>query len=85
MTEGRIVLAGSLADRGRLRDAIALLERRGDDVQAPGRAPPAPLVHARRPLRAQPATSRGPASCSTAVREHDAAFADVAERLAALG
>ena len=26
--EGRIVLAGSLADLGRLRDAIALLERR---------------------------------------------------------
>ena len=34
-TEGRIVMAGSLADRGRLRDAIAMLDRRGGNVQRP--------------------------------------------------
>ena len=28
-------MAGSLADRGRLRDAVAMLERRGNDVQRP--------------------------------------------------
>ena len=28
VTEGRIVLAGSLADRGRVREAVALLDRR---------------------------------------------------------
>jgi tetratricopeptide (TPR) repeat protein len=31
--EGRIVYAGALADRGRLRDAIAVLEKRAGDVK----------------------------------------------------
>ena len=33
VTEGRIVLAGALADDGRLQDAIATLARRADDVK----------------------------------------------------
>jgi tetratricopeptide (TPR) repeat protein len=33
VTEGRIVLAGAEADRGRLRDAIATLSRRADDIK----------------------------------------------------
>ena len=33
VTEGRIVLAGSLADRGRLDDAIALLAKRADGIK----------------------------------------------------
>ena len=33
-TEGRIVLAGSRADRGRINDAIAILERRGGNGSA---------------------------------------------------
>jgi tetratricopeptide (TPR) repeat protein len=33
VAEGRIVFAGSLADRGRIKEAISLLERRGADVK----------------------------------------------------
>ena len=52
VTEGRIVLAGSRADRGRLRDAIATLDRRCDRREARPGTPPAPLVRARRSFRA---------------------------------
>ena len=51
VTEGRIVLAGALADAAACSDAIATLDRRADDVKRVQRAPPAPLVRARRPLR----------------------------------
>ena len=52
MAEGRIVAAGSLADRGDVKGAIRLLERgplepRRDDPALP----PAPLVRPRRPAR----------------------------------
>ena len=51
VTEGRIVLAGSRADRGRVRDAIAHPRpARGRRATRAG-TPPAPLVRARRPLR----------------------------------
>ena len=36
VTEGRIVMAGSMADRGDLRGAIALLERSQKNVKRPG-------------------------------------------------
>lgn len=36
VTEGRIVMAGSLADRGDLREAISLLERSQKNVKRPG-------------------------------------------------
>jgi tetratricopeptide (TPR) repeat protein len=83
VTEGRIVLAGSLADRGRVRDAIARLERRAAPPRHPRehhlrlwyalgdlyeRAGDLPLARARFEL----------------VRRHAPDFADVAERLAAL-
>ena len=83
--KGRIVMAGSLADRGRLRDAVAMLERRGGNVQRP----------AEHHLRVWYALadlcerSRRPAARARALRSgaHAAtpAFADVAERLLALG
>ena len=82
VAEGRIVLAGSLADRGRLRDAIALLERRGDNVQRPAEhhlrvwyALADLCERTRRPARAR-------ASSSTACARTTPSFADVAERLA---
>ena len=52
VSEGRIVMAGSLADRGRLRDAVAMLERRGAQRAAPVRASPSGLVRAGGSLRA---------------------------------
>jgi tetratricopeptide (TPR) repeat protein len=83
VTEGRIVLAGSLADRGRVRDAIARLERRATPPRQPRehhlrlwyalgdlyeRAGELPLARAR----------------FEQVRRSAPDFADVAERLAAL-
>ena len=59
VSEGRIVMAGSLADRGRLRDAVAMLERRGGNGEATGRAPSPGLVRPCRSLRAH----RRPAPC----------------------
>ena len=49
VTEGRIVYAGALADQGRLPEALALLRKRAERDQEARGAPPAPLVHARRP------------------------------------
>ena len=64
VSEGRIVMAGSLADRGRLRDAVAMLERRGAQREAAVGASPSGLVRARRPLR----THRRPSSRPRALR-----------------
>ena len=85
VTEGRIVLAGSLADQGRLTEAIATLDRRGGPAESRARAPPA-ASGTRSPISTSaPATCPRRASSSSAIRRHDAGFADVAERLAALG
>ena len=83
ITEGRIVLAGSRADRGRLREAIATLERRAAE-------PPHVQEHHLRSWYALADLYERAGEIPTArtlflrVRRHDAAFADVAERLAAL-
>ena len=66
VSEGRIVMAGSLADRGRLRDAVAMLERRGGNVQRPAEHHLPRLVHVGRPLRAH----RRPAPGPRALRSH---------------
>ena len=85
VAEGRIVLAGSLADRGRVREAIALLDRRGGDVKnvrrstTCGSGTPSPTS------RSAPATCPGPARSSSASAGNDPRFADVMERLVALG
>lgn len=84
VTEGRIVLAGSLADRGRLRDAIATLERRERDVKRV-------QEHHLRVWYALADLSERAGDIPRArqlflrIRKHEAGFADVAERLAALG
>jgi tetratricopeptide (TPR) repeat protein len=84
VAEGRIVAAGALADRGRLADAIGLLERAPTEVKRPR------LHH----LRTWYALAdlyeragdlpRARALFRTVLRQ-DADFADVAERLSGLG
>ncbi|MDQ1509495.1 MAG: hypothetical protein QOG50_1339 [Actinomycetota bacterium] len=83
VTEGRIVLAGSLADRGRLRDAIALLERRGNGVQRPADHH-LRLWYTLADLCERSGDLPRARELFDRVRKRDAAFADVAERLVAL-
>jgi len=84
VSEGRIVMAGSLADRGRLRDAVAMLERRGGNVQRPA-------DHHLRVWYALAYLCERSGDLPRArelfdrVRRRDPAFADVAERLLTLG
>ncbi len=66
VAEGRIVYAGSLADRGRVKEAISLLDRRGCGRQERRGLPPAPLVRPRRPRGA----GRQPAARPDALRAH---------------
>jgi tetratricopeptide (TPR) repeat protein len=84
VTEGRIVLAGSRADRGRLRDAIAILDRRGGEskrVQEHNLR----LWYALADLYERAGENARARDLFLRVRRHDASFADVAERLAVLG
>ncbi len=83
VTEGRIVLAGSLADRGRLRDAIALLERRGNGVQRPADHH-LRLWYTLADLCERSGDLPRARELFDRVRKRDASFADVAERLVAL-
>jgi hypothetical protein len=84
VTEGRIVLAGSRADQGRLTDAIAILDRRGGN---PNRV----MEHHIRVWYALADLYERAAEIPKArelflrIRAQDAGFADVAERLASLG
>jgi tetratricopeptide (TPR) repeat protein len=84
VTEGRIVLAGSLADRGRLRDAISVLERRAGDVH---RAQPhhLRLWYALADLDERAGDLPRARQLFERVRRQEPGFADVAERLSALG
>ncbi len=84
MTEGRIVVAGALADRGRLAEAIATMR---PAEREPRRVQPHHLrawyvlgdLHDR---AGDPTTAAG---YFRRILRHDATFADVPERLAALG
>ena len=60
VTEGRIVAAGALADRGRIDEAIALLSPRRQEGQQAQAVPPAPLVRPRRPRGAGGQRAPGP-------------------------
>ena len=83
VTEGRIVAAGSLADRGRLREAIGLLER----APAPHRRT-APhhvrLWYALADLHERAGDLPAARALFRRVSAEDPSFVDVAERLAAL-
>jgi tetratricopeptide (TPR) repeat protein len=83
VTEGRIVLAGAYADRGRLRDAIHVLERRGGEpkrVQEHNLR----LWYALADLYDRAGDVPHARDLFLRVRRHDGGFADVAERLATL-
>ena len=83
VTEGRIVLAGSLADRGRLGQAIAQLDKKSGDVKRP-------LEHHLRLWYALADLEERAGNLSRArelfnrVRTYDPDFADVALRCSAL-
>jgi tetratricopeptide (TPR) repeat protein len=84
MAEGRIVAAGALADRGQLKDAIALMQ--------PAQKPPKKVrdYHLRQwyvlgDLLDRAGDTVGAARWFKQVIAHDADFADARERLRALG
>jgi tetratricopeptide (TPR) repeat protein len=83
VTEGRIVLAGSRADRGRLRDAIATLDRRATDVKRV-QEHHLRLWYALADLFERAGEIPRARELFLRIRKEDASFADVAERLAAL-
>ena len=83
VTEGRIVLAGSLADRGRLNDAIAQLDRKAGDVRKP-REHHLRLWYALADLEERAGNLARARELFDRVRRHEPDFADVAERCAAL-
>ena len=83
ITEGRIVMAGSLADRGKLAEAIALIEKSQRSVKRPG------IHHLRQGYVLADLYER--AGEVARARElfrwvvgQDSSFADAAERLASL-
>lgn len=83
VAEGRIVTAGALADRGRLPDAVALLEagrRRGRRVQTHHLR----LAYALADLRERAGDLPGARDLFAWVSEQDPSFADAAERRRAL-
>ncbi len=83
VTEGRIVLAGSRADRGKVRDAIALLDRRGADTRRV-QEHHLRLWYALADLYERAGEIPKARELFLRIRKRDASFADVAERLAAL-
>jgi hypothetical protein len=83
VTEGRIVLAGSRADRGKVRDAIALLERRAADVKHV-QEHNLRLWYVLADLYERAGEVARARDLFARVRRYDPSFADVAERGAAL-
>jgi tetratricopeptide (TPR) repeat protein len=83
VTEGRIVLAGSKADRGRLNDAIATLDRRAGNVKKV-QEQHLRLWYALADLYERAGEIGRARDLFLRIRNYDASFADVAERLAAL-
>ncbi|HZQ26827.1 MAG TPA: tetratricopeptide repeat protein [Acidimicrobiales bacterium] len=84
VAEGRIVMAGALADRGRLAEAIRLLERPGAAVKRP-RLHHLRTWYALADLYERAGEIPRARALFTSVLRHEHDFADVAERLAALG
>lgn len=84
VTEGRIVLAGSRADQGRLTEAIALLDRR---AVSSGRIQDhhVRVWYALADLYERAGDLPKARELFLRIRAHDAGFADVAERLSTLG
>jgi tetratricopeptide (TPR) repeat protein len=83
MTEGRIVAAGSLADRGQVEQAIKLLERGPVSAKRVGEHH-LRLWYALADLHERAGDLPGARSLFRKVSSKDPSFVDVAERLAAL-
>jgi len=83
-TEGRIVAAGALADRGRVPEALALLGRRVGKITR-AHEHHLRLWYALADLEERAGNLPRARALFDKIRSHDAGFADVAERLAALG
>ncbi len=83
VTEGRIVLAGSLADRGRISQAIAQLDKKSGDVKRPAEHH-LRLWYALADLEERAGNLARARELFGRVRAHDPDFADVALRCASL-
>jgi tetratricopeptide (TPR) repeat protein len=83
VTEGRIVAAGALADRGRLDEAVALLTRADRRIDRP-RPHHLRLWYALADLEERAGNVPRARTLFDRVRREDPGFADVAERLASL-
>jgi tetratricopeptide (TPR) repeat protein len=84
VTEGRIVLAGARADQGRLTEAIATLDRRSPQSSRV-QDHHVRVWYALADLYERAGDLPKARDLFQRIRRHDAGFADVAERLAALG
>lgn len=83
VTEGRIVAAGALADQGRLPDAVALLAKKAEAVKRP-RDHHLRLWYALADLEERAGDHARARALFSRVAKHDADFADVTARRAAL-
>jgi tetratricopeptide (TPR) repeat protein len=83
VAEGRIVMAGSLADRGRLRDAVKLLEQARWQVKRP-REHHLRIAYALADLQERAGDLPAARATFAWIVAHDAEFADAGERLAGL-
>jgi tetratricopeptide (TPR) repeat protein len=84
VAEGRIVLAGSLADRGDMGRALETLRKRGANVRNP-KEHHLRLWYALADLEDRAGNHASARELFDRVRRNDPGYADVAERLAALG
>jgi tetratricopeptide (TPR) repeat protein len=85
VTEGRIVMAGALADRGRRDEAIALLEKRAPNNRAKPPEHQLRLWYALADLHERAGNLPRARALFRTVAKADPSFADVAERVASLG
>jgi tetratricopeptide (TPR) repeat protein len=83
VAEGRIVMAGAMADRGDVKGALALLEKARPDVKRP-RFHHLRLLYALADLYERAGEIPRARELFRAVLRHDHDFADVPERLSAL-
>lgn len=84
VTEGRIVMAGAVADQGRLGDALRLLQRGPVEPKRP-KPHHLRLWYALADLEERAGNLPRARALFEQVRRADGSFADVAERLSALG
>ena len=84
VSEGRIVAAGALGDRGRLEDAVAMLARKAGDVRKP-KQHHLRLWYALADLEERAGNLARARDLFARVQRHDPEFADVTERRRALG